>query len=123
MEHTPQPYAERFPVGTRVRVVSRDTLQAFATDWLYHHPLELAQIEFANIHATVERVGFYHGGDVLYWLRGIPGVWHESCLESLDPLGVLGVCTCACHEAHSLVVHPVPCCEHPAVLRRDGAGR
>jgi hypothetical protein len=25
-------------------------------------------------------VGFYHGGDVLYVLEGIPGVWHESCL-------------------------------------------
>jgi hypothetical protein len=25
-------------------------------------------------------VGFYHGGDPLYSLDGVPGVWHERCL-------------------------------------------
>jgi hypothetical protein len=28
----------------------------------------------------VQEVGFYHGGDVLYQLRGVPGTWHECCL-------------------------------------------
>ena len=28
-----------------------------------------------------ERVGYYHGGDVLYELEGVPGVWHEVCLR------------------------------------------
>ena len=27
------------------------------------------------------RVGFYHGGDALYELEGVPGVWHEVCLR------------------------------------------
>lgn len=30
----------------------------------------------------VEKVGFYHGGDPLYKLDGVPGVWHEECLEA-----------------------------------------
>jgi hypothetical protein len=29
-------------------------------------------------------VGFYHGGDVLYTLDGIPGLWHEQCLVGPD---------------------------------------
>lgn len=24
---------------------------------------------------------YYHGGDELYWLKGVPGVWHEQCLR------------------------------------------
>ena len=26
-------------------------------------------------------VAFYHGGDPLYKLAGIPGLWHEQCLR------------------------------------------
>ena len=36
---------------------------------------------FAGKAARVADVGFYHGGDVLYGLEGIPGTWHEACLE------------------------------------------
>jgi hypothetical protein len=38
------------------------------------------QLVFAGSSATIASVGFYHCGDVLYVLEGIPGVWHESCL-------------------------------------------
>lgn len=27
-------------------------------------------------------IGYYHGGDELYWLKGVPGVWHERCLKA-----------------------------------------
>ena len=37
-------------------------------------------LDFADELAVVDKVGFYHSGDVLYELRGIPGVWHEACL-------------------------------------------
>ena len=30
---------------------------------------------------VVSSVGFYHGGDELYVIEGIPGVWHEVCLS------------------------------------------
>ncbi len=36
--------------------------------------------EFAGRSAVVDQVGFCHGGDVLYVLREILGVWHEVCL-------------------------------------------
>ena len=29
----------------------------------------------------VTNVGFSHGGDVLYKLQRLPGIWHEECLE------------------------------------------
>jgi hypothetical protein len=30
----------------------------------------------------IKSVGFYHGGDVLYEIEGVPGIWHERCLEA-----------------------------------------
>jgi hypothetical protein len=37
--------------------------------------------------ALVEEVSFYHGGDALYVLEGLPGLWHEQCLESASEEG------------------------------------
>ena len=37
---------------------------------------------YAGTVARVATVGFYHGGDVLYTLENIPGIWHEVCLDS-----------------------------------------
>jgi hypothetical protein len=78
---TMPPYTERFPVGTRVRVTTRQTLEEFRADWRFHNPLTSAQLECAGQEATVKEVGFYHGGDPLYVLIGLPGVWHEPCLS------------------------------------------
>jgi hypothetical protein len=80
MSHESQPYRELFPVGTSVRVVPRSELERFVAEWKWHHPLEARQLEFGGALAVVESVGFYHGGDVLYELRGMPGTWHEKCL-------------------------------------------
>jgi hypothetical protein len=76
------PYKEAFPIGTRVRIVSRASLEEFARDWKYHHQLEHEQMEYAGAAAIVRQVGFYHGGDPLYALENVPGLWHESCLEA-----------------------------------------
>jgi hypothetical protein len=29
--------------------------------------------------AKVKSIGYYHGGDVLYQLEGVPGIWQEQC--------------------------------------------
>jgi len=78
------PYQEQFPIGARVRVRSTEQLRAFQSEWKWHHPLEDGRLPFAGQESFVEDVGFYHGGDVLYGLRGIPGTWHEACLESAE---------------------------------------
>jgi hypothetical protein len=77
-------YEEEFPVGTYVRVADRDALEEFARTWKFHHPLEPQQLESAGATAAVASVGFYHGGDELYQLEGIPGTWHETCLHRSD---------------------------------------
>jgi hypothetical protein len=33
------------------------------------------------LQGKVVDVGFYHGGDELYHVECMPGIWHESCLE------------------------------------------
>jgi len=57
-------------------------LEDFARNWKYHHKLQPEQMKYAGIQATVKSVGFYHGGDQLYVLEYVPGIWHEICLES-----------------------------------------
>jgi diadenosine tetraphosphatase ApaH/serine/threonine PP2A family protein phosphatase len=75
-----QPYSERFPVGVSVRVAPLSELERFASEWKWHHPLQAEQLRYAGAAAKVREVGFYHGGDVLYQLEGLPGTWHEQCL-------------------------------------------
>jgi hypothetical protein len=36
----------------------------------------------ANRVTKVDEVAFYHGGDVLYTLHAMPGLWHEVCLRA-----------------------------------------
>jgi hypothetical protein len=74
------PYEPDFPVGTRVRIKEADALRVFQSAWKLHNPLSDEQVEYAGRSAKVIEVGFYHGGDALYVLSGIPGVWHEDCL-------------------------------------------
>ena len=74
------PYQEKYPQGTAVRIVDRPNLEEFRRTWRYHNPIDLEQMEHAGSTALVASVGFYHGGDPLYSLDGLPGIWHESCL-------------------------------------------
>lgn len=75
-----KPYEASFGVGSSVRVADRATLQRFLETWQHHNRLAPEQLSFAGKIAKVEQVGFYHGGDPLYVLKGVPGVWHEECL-------------------------------------------
>ncbi len=77
----PIPYKEAFPEGTRVRVADRTFLERFMNEWKYHHKLQQEQLAYADREAKVESVGFYHGGDPVYKLEGIPGTWLEQCLR------------------------------------------
>jgi hypothetical protein len=75
-------YKEKFPAGSRVRIAEMEELEKFQRTWRYHHKLEPTQLAYAGKLAEVKGVSFYHGGDVLYELRDIPGIWHEQCLAS-----------------------------------------
>jgi hypothetical protein len=77
----PAPYKEAFPVGTVLRIADRVFLDDFKATWEYHHKLTTEQVGFAGEQTRVAQVGFYHGGDALYTLAGIPGLWHEQCLR------------------------------------------
>jgi hypothetical protein len=75
------PYNADFPAGTKVRIANRAFLEDFSRTWRYHHPLQTQQLDHAGAIAEVEKFGYYYGGDELYWLLGVPGVWHERCLS------------------------------------------
>jgi hypothetical protein len=73
-------FRERFTTGSRVRVVPKVALETFKRAWRFHHPLTNQQIEFGGALAMVKEIVPYHGGDVLYVLDSVPGIWHEVCL-------------------------------------------
>jgi len=77
----PVPYKEAFPEGTEVHVADRAFLEEFKAAWKYHHRLQPEQLSYADRTARVERVMFYHGGDPIYKLEGVPGLWLEQCLR------------------------------------------
>ena len=41
-----------------------------------------SQLPYAGKIAKVKAVDFFTGGDEIYTLQGIPGVWHEECLSA-----------------------------------------
>lgn len=84
MGKTKGPYCEEFPVGTTVRIIGEQPLWRFKKSWKYHHPLQPEQLPYAGRVAVVISVMFYHGGDELYELAGIPGLWHEECLRDSE---------------------------------------
>ena len=75
-------YEATYPKGSKVRVIPRNALDSFATNWKYHHKLQPEQMDYAGTATTVKEVSFYHGGDQLYVLENVPGIWNEPCLES-----------------------------------------
>jgi hypothetical protein len=80
----PTPYKEAFPAGTRVRVADRTFLERFMVEWRYHHKLRADQLPYADQEAKVKGVAFYHGGDPIYTLEDIPGLWLEQCLRRAE---------------------------------------
>ena len=75
-------YTEAFPKGSKVKIASHPFLENFLNTWKLHNKLKPEQLDYAEQIAEVESVGFYHGGDQLYKLKNIPGIWHEQCLEA-----------------------------------------
>lgn len=82
MANTQNIYKEAFPKGTKIRVKDRPLLENFLETWKLHNKLKSDQLGYAGRVAEVESVGFYHGGDELYKLKEIPGIWHKQCLEA-----------------------------------------
>ncbi len=74
-------YDASYPAGTTVRVADEAALVEFRDKWKAHNPLTEEMIACAGREAAVKSVGYYHGGDPLYVLVGVPGVWHEVCLR------------------------------------------
>jgi hypothetical protein len=62
----------------------RDVLDAFRRDWRWHHPFEETQLPFAGQTTQIKKVSFYHGGEELYELAGVPGIWHGQCLRAVN---------------------------------------
>jgi hypothetical protein len=79
----PIPYKEAFPAGTRVRVADQSFLEQFMREWKLHHKLHPEQLPYADHETLVKKVGFYHGGDPIYELEGVPGLWLEPCLRAV----------------------------------------
>jgi hypothetical protein len=75
------PYSPRFAKGVKVRIASDDALNELLKTWRFHHRLQNDQLTYHDAEAFVEEVYSYHGGDILYVLRDIPGIWHEVCLN------------------------------------------
>lgn len=84
MGKTKGPYNIEFPVGSRVKTADRETLEEFLRSWKYHDKLQPEQLDYHDRVAKVAEVGFYHGGDELYRLEGIPGIWHEENLVAFE---------------------------------------
>jgi hypothetical protein len=84
MGKTKGPYKVEYPKGTMVKIANRPSLELFLQTWKLHNRLMADQLDYADRVAEVESVGFYHGGDELYKLKDIPGVWHEQCLVAAE---------------------------------------
>ena len=74
------PYQAEYAKGSRMKIASRPALEQFLREWKYHNKLQPEQLNYSDQFAEVESIGFYHGGDKLYKLKGIPVVWHLRCL-------------------------------------------
>lgn len=65
-----------------MRIKTRAVLESFKKEWRHHNLLADAQLACAGKEGKVIAVSFYHGGDVLYTIEAMPGLWHEQCVES-----------------------------------------
>jgi hypothetical protein len=74
-------YEAAYAEGVSVVVLSRQELGVFRDTWRFHHKVEAEQLSFAGSVARVKSIAYYHGGNVLYELEGVPGIWHEQCLR------------------------------------------
>jgi hypothetical protein len=76
-----RPYVAQFEVGSKVEIGDSRSLGEFVHKWRFHNPLRQEQLTYAGRVVRVLSVGYYHGGDALYELEGVPGVRHDVCLR------------------------------------------
>jgi hypothetical protein len=83
MASSNKPYYDpaKFENGALVRISDRSKLEEFLRTWQFHHKLEPSQLAHGGRQVTVKASYMYHGGDVLYELEGVQGIWHEQLLE------------------------------------------
>jgi len=81
-EEAMRPYEALFSVGWPVQIADITKLEISIQTWKHRIPLRPEQLAYAGKYTTVTKVGFYHGGDPLYELDQVPGVWHEQCLKN-----------------------------------------
>lgn len=81
------PYNPSFPVGAIVRIADRSVLEKFHADGKRRHRLQSGQIEYAGEVARVEEVDFCYGGERLYSLEGVPGLWDGDLLSVNEVAG------------------------------------
>jgi hypothetical protein len=81
----PPGYAERYPVGSPVRIAPLEELEEFMKTWKFHHAIVEEQLKYAGMLTIVRTVGYYHGGDVIYTLEGTRELgWLEPCLRDAE---------------------------------------
>jgi hypothetical protein len=83
-EQAVPPYEAVFDIGSEVAIANLSDLEEFQRTWRLHDPLRNEQLAYAGKVTRVAKVGFYHGGDPLYELKGVPGVWHAVCLRKAE---------------------------------------
>ena len=72
----------KFEAGDMVQIADRLALDQFLQSWKFHHPLQPEQLEYARKVAKVAQALMYHGGDIMYVLEGVPGIWHQRLVEA-----------------------------------------
>jgi hypothetical protein len=75
-------YHEEYAIGSFVKIAERNALDDFMRTWTLHNKLEVKQLDYAGKKGRIRSVGFYHGGEELYQIEDVPGMWHEECLEA-----------------------------------------
>jgi|SRR5688572_9535111 hypothetical protein len=73
----------KFKEGAEIRIASSAQIEQFARTSQFHDLLRPEQLQHANRTAIVRASGIYRG-DVVYQLKGVPGIWHEQLLSSKD---------------------------------------
>jgi len=81
MEEIMPDYHPIFKKGDKIKINDKDYLLNFQRTWKYHHNITDDQIKYAERLAAVKDVYIYHGGEVMYALKSIPGIWLEQLIE------------------------------------------
>jgi hypothetical protein len=73
---------DKFQIGETVQIASREILDEFSRTWKFHHPLQSSQFQHAGRTARITNSFMYHGGDILYELETVPGLWHQQLVAA-----------------------------------------